>query len=461
MGFVEILDASQKGDVKKLIKLYKQGDSAALDALKKMRTKFAVKSLIDAVKNTSHPDMVRWCAAEALGEIGDAAAVEPLIAVLDDPNDTLQEYAVRALGKIRDKRAVEPLIQCLSRRSNYFRDLVVEVLGEIGDQRAIPPLVKQSNSSLKNLSRALAKLGWEPNEEGDNSIQYWIDVDRPDKCAEYGATRFFNWLDSKKEVLFNDNSFHEKFYQGYCKTIENALIKIGISSIEFLISVIKESDFSWTVMRLQVGNSPVNTVSFKEHWEYFAHRVLAKMNGTAVAPILKLLEQNRNPYGVAMLLKKIGGLQSIEALSKTLGHENWRVRGVAAEGIGVLGDKHHLEKLISMLQDDNSRVRGSAALALGVMGDEKALQALRELQLREFKSACGEENQDFSDIEKRLETEKMSSLIYFNTAASGKRDASMDVCDKADRAMKAIKSRDEWVKLREELQALPLELKED
>lgn len=70
-------------------------------------------------------------AAIALGEIGDARAVEPLIEALEDKQILVQVEAAKALGKIGDTRAVEPLIKIMA----------VEALGQIGDPRAVEPLI--------------------------------------------------------------------------------------------------------------------------------------------------------------------------------------------------------------------------------------------------------------------------------------------------------------------------------
>ena len=56
----------------------------------------------------------RWLAASQLGELGDAAAVEPLIKVLkNDDNSRVRQYAAEALGKLGDSRATEPLLDAL------------------------------------------------------------------------------------------------------------------------------------------------------------------------------------------------------------------------------------------------------------------------------------------------------------------------------------------------------------
>jgi HEAT repeat protein len=79
----------------------------------------AVEPLIEALsdenhcRNTLYIRSLRAAAAEALGKIGDARAVEPLIGMLGDEDSDVRYDAAEALGKIGDVRAVEPLIKAL------------------------------------------------------------------------------------------------------------------------------------------------------------------------------------------------------------------------------------------------------------------------------------------------------------------------------------------------------------
>jgi HEAT repeat protein len=76
-------------------------------------------------------------AAIALGEIGDAKAVEPLIRVLKGPTGDDKDIigaAVESLGMLKDSRAVEPLLSLLKNKNVYTsrRDITVEVDKETG-----------------------------------------------------------------------------------------------------------------------------------------------------------------------------------------------------------------------------------------------------------------------------------------------------------------------------------------
>lgn len=118
----------------------------------------AVEPLIAALDDSDLS--VRWGAADALGLAGDARAVEPLIAHLrEDPNLSV----ISALKKLGDPRAVEPLIAALGDDGYHVRLDAVVALGELGDPRAVEPLIAllgdESHDVRNNAEYALEKMG--------------------------------------------------------------------------------------------------------------------------------------------------------------------------------------------------------------------------------------------------------------------------------------------------------------
>lgn len=84
----------------------------------------------------------KCAAAAALGRIGDRRAVPALLRSVDDSETSVREYAIIALGQLRDPAAV-PRLGAIARGWNEFLvGPAVEALGEIGDVRALDPLVK-------------------------------------------------------------------------------------------------------------------------------------------------------------------------------------------------------------------------------------------------------------------------------------------------------------------------------
>jgi HEAT repeat protein len=109
----------------------------------------AVKSLVAGLKGRD--PFVRRQSAQALGEIGDPRAVEPLIDLLSDPDALIRRHAVKALGKIEDPRAVTPIARVLSDSEEewHVKGSAAEALGRMKDPNAIEPL-----------ARALMDLHW-------------------------------------------------------------------------------------------------------------------------------------------------------------------------------------------------------------------------------------------------------------------------------------------------------------
>jgi HEAT repeat protein len=80
-------------------------------------------------------------AAEALGEIGDLRAVEPLIAALKDTNVSVREGAAEALGVLKDPRAIGPLIDVLRNPDDLSRRQAAASLVNFKDPRVVDALI--------------------------------------------------------------------------------------------------------------------------------------------------------------------------------------------------------------------------------------------------------------------------------------------------------------------------------
>ena len=116
------------------VKAVREETSTALAAIGEA----ALPSLRGAL--THEEWLVRLHAVEALGKTRSPEAVAPLLSVLfNDQDRAVREDAVRALGQIGDARAVEFLVTAM--KDLGLRPLAVEALGQIGDRRAVPVLI--------------------------------------------------------------------------------------------------------------------------------------------------------------------------------------------------------------------------------------------------------------------------------------------------------------------------------
>jgi len=146
-----------RNDVLGLIKAlqYKRNTSvrrAAAEALGQIRNVRAVEPLVDALKDNQYEVWAE--AARALVQIRDAKAVEPLVAMLKGNRG---REAAKALGQIGDVRAVKPLITALQDEDSLMRDYAADALGQIGDSQAIEPLRAALNDKIGTVWQAAAK----------------------------------------------------------------------------------------------------------------------------------------------------------------------------------------------------------------------------------------------------------------------------------------------------------------
>jgi HEAT repeat protein len=110
-----------------------------VEALGDLKNAEAVEPLIDVLNDAENE--VRRSAAKALGHLGAKWAAEPLIAALTDPEKRVRSSAADALGELGDGRAVEPLIAALNDANAEVRSNVAEALGKMRDARAVEPLI--------------------------------------------------------------------------------------------------------------------------------------------------------------------------------------------------------------------------------------------------------------------------------------------------------------------------------
>jgi HEAT repeat protein len=88
--------------------------------------------LADFISLLSDDDEVsRWRAAEALGRMGDPAAVEDLIDTLWDDDERVRLKAAWALGRIGDPQAYAPLQRLYRMENEQAQEIIQEALEQI------------------------------------------------------------------------------------------------------------------------------------------------------------------------------------------------------------------------------------------------------------------------------------------------------------------------------------------
>jgi len=351
--------------------------------IEKMKQKKDVKGLIKALKNKD----VSEEAAEALGKLGDAQAVEPLIAVLKDGGYLLYKAAAKALGELGDARAVKPLINALKNKDK--RDIVASALGELGDAQAVKPLIeilqdRDMRDNYRQVSTALAKLGEPAVEPLIAMVEYKVtDVKQGmaamDALGEIGDPRAV-------EPLIAAFGPH---YSWGTKTIAAAIVKLGEPAVKPLINALKNGDKpvrEGAALTLgEIGDSravePLVAALYDRPTSSNATRALVKLGEVAVAPLVACL-QHDNKFvreDAAFALGEIGDTRALDPLIDALKDEDTFEQDVIVVALGKLGEPWALEPLIALLKSVHVEQRRQAAIALGKLGDPAAIEPLTAL----------------------------------------------------------------------------------
>ena len=308
--------------------------------IEKLKAKRDVKGIIKALKYKGNGFVfVRRDAIEALGEIGDPRAMEPLIEVLhDDFYGDIGSKVGRALKKIGEP-AVEPVIATfLGGVTSDTQHAAAGALGEMGDPRAVEPLVR----SLRN-----------------PEISFYNEY--RDLASKYGfrGYRFMSDETRRAAVL--------------------ALGKLGEAAVEPLITVLNDRSINWRGSREgaaealgQIGGPRAIEPLIKVLGD--PDTDLARSAGHALESIVQ-----KNAAGA---LEEVRDVRVSEAFIQALKDENGEARSKAASALGKIGDERAVEPLIQALKNEDRRARSSAAWALGEIRDERAveplIQALRD-----------------------------------------------------------------------------------
>lgn len=168
----------------------------AAEALGELGDPAAVEPLIQTLNTwvtagTNDLDEIGTVAV-ALGKLGDARAVEPLIAALQAKRWKMstKRDIIAALGSLRDSRAVMPLIQSLLSKGEYESssyDTVLSALNGIGDSAFVPlteALPGLRDECLRHKA-VTAALGWSTNPTTQSVLE--VELKAPEQCSRQNA----------------------------------------------------------------------------------------------------------------------------------------------------------------------------------------------------------------------------------------------------------------------------------
>lgn len=304
------------------------------------RPKVSYKELAD------DDPQVRADAALRLGEAQATAAVDSLIAILDDPVEAVRVQALLSLGRIGDKKATAAVSRMAADPVSSVRISTAQALGMLKDPASVPVLAKLLEDSEGTVRIAAARaLGNVPGQES---------------------------LDTLMAIALGDES--ELVRQHVVVVIRDRRHVEAIPRLESLLQA--ESDLVRANAARALGDLgdrttiPALTRSLEDpHWKVrslSAHslsKLDAKDPGVLEALRGRLAVEDHGMVRVdlAWLLARGGDASRMDVVRELLFKgQPEDVRAEAAMALGEVGDGSDLERLNTAMSDKKGLVRSEA-----------------------------------------------------------------------------------------------------
>jgi HEAT repeat protein len=329
----------------------------------KLKAKRDVMGLLQVLEDTNR-GFERWRAAEALGNLKDPRAVEPLIRVLREEPENIGYYVPRALGEIGDDRAVDTLVGCLKDGNHNQREAATTALVQIGGPRSVEALIAALDK------RSCIQEDVKNNEYCKHPGLCLNSAVVLGKLHAVGATEpLISMLGcSCPLTTFKELDVHLQ--------VEEALRQIGPSAVEPLIGALQDG------AKYYKYKKPLSEPIFQGRVAQVQEHV-ARLLGTikeerVVEPLLAALKSDR--YRVrAAAMEALGNIRcdrAVDALVIALKESDTTIVTAAAEALGKIGDPRAVDSLILALKRSDNKIIEKAVEALGMIDDARVVDPL-------------------------------------------------------------------------------------
>jgi len=278
----------------------------------------------------------------ALGAIGGDEAARALASALRRQREThVRVRAIRALAATRERCALKPLLHALDTDVALVKIEAARALGSLGDPGAAPRLRREfaDGGALTAVRVAVASTLARLGDAGGIEV---LERAASSRSPELGALA----LQGLAAVAASADPARDG---GAARTRARAVQVIATS--------------------LGSPYAPVWGVAL---------RAIARLRPAGALGVLDALERAAPEVRLRARIARaaFGGTGSRDVLERALVHPAFDIRAVAAEILGLLGDRNAVNALSRALDDPRSSVRVAAAWALGRLGDPAAAPAL-------------------------------------------------------------------------------------
>ena len=315
----------------------------------------------------SHPDAdVRLSLVNLLGDLRSDEGFEVLRDTLGNETDVnVASSIISSLGKFRDAMAIPVLLRVLQREDVWLKFHAIEALGEIGDRAALPAILPlyAEKSLRKPVLEAIGKIG----DVGTVNFLLRIIAEEEKlnltalralvRIAEAPRPRIVE----KNERELIQRSFRAAFPR---EKVDSLIEQAQSTSKRDVRSfVLKFLGWSGDERAIPVLLSFLDQPETAE----VAAQGLIDFGPLAIPPILDSLQNVQEDEVVALLLRvvnAVGSTESIGAVMPFLDHENPVIRRLAIETLGELMHPSPSDYLLAKLDDSDVGAQQAAVNAV-------------------------------------------------------------------------------------------------
>ena len=289
--------------------------------------------------------LVRRSVARVLGELGVAAAEDPLIGLLTDENGHVRSTAAEALARMKSKKAVAPLLALLADEYTSVQDSAIQALAAIGDESVLDGLIRDFSSSEAFMRRNIALLlGKFPAERAVDALVFALKDEEPEVrkavVQALGATPNAKALRPLKLAITDDDAEVRML-------AAEALGAVGtVEARDALVLLLEDADL-WV--------------------RAAAARCLGEIGGESEAALLTSRLETATDIFLLALIDALGKLkfpQALGPLLKLADHPDPEVRKTVLAALAAYGGEPVRHTLIARLSDPHWSVRKAAIGAL-------------------------------------------------------------------------------------------------
>ncbi|MDF1564014.1 MAG: HEAT repeat domain-containing protein [Deltaproteobacteria bacterium] len=275
----------------------------------------------------------RAAAAFLLGEIGDKAAVDPLLSAIDFSAAVSDKEASKAngriadaLGKLKDPKSVRTLLKLTKSRDNFTALAAVQALGEVGDPSALEPLMEIAEAEAtdpfisKNAVQAMGKIG---DPKAMPTLIHMLFIER------------------RGVSFYRETSF--------------AIFQVGADAIPELIDILDGKNKE--LMKWAEGQGVLEAGIYAK-----TAQLLGDLSDRRAIPSLRRRLKFDDTFADLKLLPPM----------------------FSAEALGRLRAKEAVGEISKMLEEKEANARGAYARALVMIGDQRGAQPLADSALEGF-----------------------------------------------------------------------------